>query len=193
MIGFGGFERLMKGVELASTVSADQPMHAAAQQQYTASKPMFPHLSAMNESVAPHQHFQQQRSQNPATDSELDALLGSIGDFSDPFMESTDAPSPITQKSAIDTPKPKPAVSQNEFVNAAIKAKSTAEVNKSKQKLPEQTKVDLVKMGEEFNAKLATKGTNFKKYLTENIATDENAHLIEAISKIFDIIVLEAE
>lgn len=192
MIGFGGFEVLTKGVELANTISADQPMRDAAQHQYTSSKPMFPHLAPMNESVAPRNQYQP-RNNNQVSDSELDALLGSIGDFSDPFMESTDVPSPIEQKSAIDAPKPRPAVSQTAFVNAAIKAKSTASVDTRKQKLPEQTKVDLVKMSAEFNAKLASKGTTFKKYLTENIATDDNTHLIEAISKIFDIIVLESE
>jgi hypothetical protein len=193
MIGFGGFEGLLKGVELASTISADPSMHAATQHQYTSSKPMFPHLAPMNESVASPNQYQPHRNNNPVSDSELDALLGSIGDFSDPFMESSTSPSPIEQKSAIDTPKPRPAVSQTAFVNAAIKAKSVASVDTTKQKLPEQTKVDLVKMDAEFNAKLASKGTTFKKYLVENITTDDNTHLIEAISKIFDIIVLESE
>lgn len=186
MVGFGDFERLMKGVEIASSVSAEQPI-ISDRQQYNSSKPMFPHLAPMNESVSKNRA----QSQSPVTDSELDALLGSISDISDPFMESTE--SPIKQPSATNAPNPKPAVSQSEFVNAAIKAKSTAAIDKSKQKLPEQTKVDLVKMGEEFNAKLAAKGNSFKKYLVENIATEENAHLIEAISGIFDIIVLESE
>lgn len=183
MIGFGDFDKLMQGIDIANKVSSE-PMHVNhAPQRYAQAKPMFPQRQTMTEGV--------NRQHAPVDDGELDALLGSIQQMDDLFESA--APSPMNQPSAVDSPKPRPAVSHDAFVNAAIKAKQTAEVPSTKQKVEKQNIPDLIKMKDEFNAKLATKGAAFKQCLTENLSTDDNAHLIEAVSKIFDLIVLESE
>lgn len=172
MIGFGDFDKLMKGAALANKVVTTDPIIDDGQQRYS----------------APTQNRQRAMPINESANDDLDSLVADINSaLGKPLTESA---TPMKQP-AIETPKPRPAVSQGDFVNAAIKAKTAATIDPKKQKVAEQKKADLFPTDEENNAKLAAKGASFKKYLVENIANEENINLIEAVSKIFDIIVMD--
>ena len=110
-------------------------------------------------------------------DSSLDSLLGDI------TATLTESAEPTTE-----SPKPRPAVESKEFVKAAIQAK--ADAAKHTQAVPAQAKPQLFKADDSVNGKLAAKGDLFKKTITENFMDEDNAALIEAVIKVFDLTVL---
>lgn len=145
--------------------------------------------SRIIQQVAPHQiydHDKVQRRQRTITesqddvdglDAEFGALFGALGDI---MNESAD---PTTE-----TPAPRPAVEQKQFVTAAIAAKNNAA--KHTKEVPSQPKPGMFPTADSDNAKLAAKGDLFKKTLTDNFVDEDNATLIEAVIKVFDLVVL---
>lgn len=141
--------------------------------------------SRIMQQVAPHQiydHEKVQRRQRIITESqaEPDGLDGAFGDLfgalADTMNESIE---PTTE-----TPAPRPAVEQKQFVTAAIAAKNNAA--KHTKEVPAQPKPGMFSTSDSDNAKLAAKGDLFKK--TVNQFAEADPALVEAVIKAFDII-----
>lgn len=75
------------------------------------------------------------------------------------------------------------AVAQKDFVGTATKAREAAVIKPSvKKELPSQEPAGLID--------IEKRGNEFKKYIAENLSTPETTAFVEAVSKVFDIMVL---
>lgn len=159
------YDKLLEGVSLAQGIEADPSYETN-------------YMTAITENTEVPAQPTKRRAPMPETDlSVFDNLLGNINSALNEGLEQ---------------PTPRPAVEQKAFVDAAIKAKGNGEFNDAKKvNLGTQTTAPLIKMTDDSNGKLATKGAEFKKFITENLSTPDNKHLIEAIIKVFDATVMK--
>ena len=162
---FGDLGKLMKGLELTTQVTNSNPI--------------------INDNHQP--RYNQSLTESTKPDSRVSGL-----DSIDGLLDDVNKALGITE--SIETPKPRPAVSQTEFVKTALNAQKKGTVDTvDPTKLPKQEPKGLINTTEKANQKLAIKGEAFKKYLVENLSTPETKHLVEAVNKIFDLMVLNKE
>lgn len=102
----------------------------------------------------------------------LSALGGNRKQQSQPVNESID-------KTIQNPPKP---VAQSDFVNAAKKAHENA--------IPEK-KEQIHNELHDYKKKMKNNAVAYKKYLTEKLKTEDNGALVEAVTKIFDVMFMK--
>ena len=114
----------------------------------------------MVESAAP-----RVRGMEPSFDTLLDDVTNALTESANPIIPAT------------------AAVSQKNFVATATKARESAVIKPSiKKELPKQEPAGLID--------LEKRGNDFKKYIAENLSTPETVAFVEAVGKVFDIMVL---
>lgn len=177
---YGNIEKLDKLLKLTESMAP-----TVTETRYAPNipgKPMFPHLVESSEGIDDSELGDES---NGIIDEgllgELDSLINEVNDS-------------LTENTSDITPAPKPAVSHKEFVANALKAKSAGSFDVAKkQDLGKQTKAGLNESSDKSDdmSDINVRAEQFKQFIAENLSTEDNKHLIEAVNNVFDIIVLK--